>query len=97
MKKILAVLTILFFFVGTQAILLGALYKIQSWEFPTIGGETINLIAVGLVLEGTALTLLLLKNTWSENTPKERLELDENRLREAERLELDKNEDELLL
>jgi len=97
MKKILAVLTILFFFVGTQMILLGALYKIQSWEMPEIGGQTINLLAVGLVLEGTALTLLLLKNTWSEITPEERLELDESRLREAARQERVKDEDEHLL
>ena len=37
--------------VGAALVMLGALYKIQSWEMPTLGGMEINLLTVGLVTE----------------------------------------------
>ncbi len=37
--------------VGAALVMLGALYKIQSWEMPVIGGQEINLLTVGLVTE----------------------------------------------
>lgn len=97
MKKLLLILTIAFFFFGTQAILLGALYKIQSWEMPAIGGLEINLLAIGLVMEGIALTLMVLKNYWPEIASEERLELEDHRLPKVEKAEPVKREDELLL
>tara|TARA_X000000950_G_C13420863_1_gene460049 strand:+ start:55 stop:348 length:294 start_codon:yes stop_codon:yes gene_type:complete len=97
MKSLLSVLTIVFFFIGTQLVLLGALYKIQSWEMPAIGGLTINILAIGLVMEGIAFTLLALKNSWSQIVQEERLELDEQRLDKVAEPEPLKNEDDLLL
>ena len=37
--------------VGASLVMLGALYKIQSWEMPVIGGMVIDLLTVGLVTE----------------------------------------------
>ena len=37
--------------VGASLVMLGALYKIQSWEMPVIGGLVIDLLTVGLVTE----------------------------------------------
>lgn len=97
MRKLLSILTIALFFIGTQAILLGALYKIQSWEMPEIGGLTINLLAVGLVIEGTALTLMILKNNWSDIASEERLTLDGDRLQKIEKRESLRSDEDLFL
>ena len=37
--------------VGAALVMLGALYKIQSWEMPQVGGIELNLLTVGLVVE----------------------------------------------
>ena len=37
--------------VGASLVMLGALWKIQSWEMPVIGGVVIDLLTVGLVTE----------------------------------------------
>jgi hypothetical protein len=37
--------------VGAAVVMLGALYKIQSWEMPTIGGVTFDLLTIGLGVE----------------------------------------------
>ena len=37
--------------VGAAAVMAGALYKIQSWEMPVIGGAKIDLLTLGLVTE----------------------------------------------
>ncbi len=37
--------------VGAAVVMLGALYKIQSWEMPTVGGATIDLLTLGLGVE----------------------------------------------
>ncbi len=37
--------------VGAAAVMAGALYKIQSWEMPVIGGMKIDLLTLGLITE----------------------------------------------
>ncbi len=37
--------------VGAALVMLGALYKINSWPMPSIGGASINLLSVGLITE----------------------------------------------
>ncbi len=37
--------------IGASLVMLGALYKIQSWNMPEIGGMKIDLLTVGLVTE----------------------------------------------
>ncbi len=37
--------------VGAAIVMLGALYKIQSWEMPTIGGVKFDLLTIGLGVE----------------------------------------------
>ena len=37
--------------VGAALVMLGALYKIQSWEQPEIGGIKVDLLTVGLITE----------------------------------------------
>ncbi len=37
--------------VGASLVMLGALYKIQSWEMPIVAGMTVDLLTVGLVTE----------------------------------------------
>lgn len=37
--------------VGAALVMLGALYKIQSWEMPEVGGIKLDLLTVGLVVE----------------------------------------------
>ncbi|MFK8100988.1 MAG: gliding motility protein GldL [Saprospiraceae bacterium] len=44
--------------VGAAAVMIGALYKIQSWEMPMIGGMKIDLLTVGLLTEAFLFTLL---------------------------------------
>lgn len=44
--------------IGATLVMLGALYKIQSWEMPNIGGVEINLLTVGLVTEAILFAML---------------------------------------
>lgn len=44
--------------VGAAVVMLGALYKIQSWEMPTIGGVTIDLLTLGLGVEAFLFLLI---------------------------------------
>jgi hypothetical protein len=44
--------------IGASLVMLGALYKIQSWEMPEIGGRTLDLLTVGLVTEAILFALL---------------------------------------
>ncbi len=44
--------------VGAALVMLGALYKIQSWEMPKIGGVKFDLLTVGLMTEAFLFTLL---------------------------------------
>ncbi|PPK85319.1 protein involved in gliding motility GldL [Neolewinella xylanilytica] len=44
--------------VGAAVVMLGALYKIQSWEMPTIGGVTIDLLTLGLGVEAGLFLLI---------------------------------------
>jgi hypothetical protein len=44
--------------IGAALVMRGALYKIQSWEMPNIGGFTINLLTVGLVTEAILFAML---------------------------------------
>lgn len=37
--------------VGASLVMLGALWKIQSWEMPNIGGITVDMLTVGLIVE----------------------------------------------
>ncbi len=61
--------------IGIKSSLLGALYKIQSWESPTIGGTKLNLLLLGLLLtSGGAMLVLAAKLMKKED----RLELDPN-------------------
>ncbi len=43
---------------GASAVMLGALYKIQSWEMPVIGGMKIDLLTLGLVIEAVIFAFL---------------------------------------
>lgn len=44
--------------IGASLVMLGALYKIQSWEMPEIGGMKLDLLTVGLVTEAILFALL---------------------------------------
>lgn len=44
--------------IGAALVMLGALYKIQSWEMPHIGGMKVDLLTVGLLTEAFLFTLL---------------------------------------
>ncbi|MEM6395810.1 MAG: gliding motility protein GldL [Bacteroidota bacterium] len=44
--------------IGAALVMLGALYKIQSWQMPNIGGVEINLLTVGLVTEAILFAFL---------------------------------------
>ena len=46
--------------VGASIVMLGALYKIQSWEMPTIGGVTFDLLTIGLGVEAFLFLLIAL-------------------------------------
>lgn len=83
MKTICKVLGILLILFGSQAVLLGALYKIQSWEMPTIGGSKIELLLVGLLVASSGTFLLLAASLMKKKAPLERLDLDENRIPES--------------
>jgi hypothetical protein len=43
---------------GASAVMLGALYKIQSWEMPVLGGQKIDLLTLGLVIEAVIFAFL---------------------------------------
>ncbi len=43
---------------GASAVMLGALYKIQSWEMPVLGGQKIDLLTLGLVVEAVIFAFL---------------------------------------
>ena len=44
--------------VGASLVMLGALWKIQSWEMPMIAGMRVDLLTVGLVTEAILFALL---------------------------------------
>ncbi len=44
--------------IGAALVMMGALFKIQSWEMPTFGGIRFDLLTVGLVTEALLFTLL---------------------------------------
>jgi hypothetical protein len=44
--------------VGAAIVMLGALYKLQSWEMPTIGGVKFDLITIGLGVEALLFALI---------------------------------------
>lgn len=44
--------------VGASLVMLGALWKIQSWEMPIIAGMRVDLLTVGLVTEAILFALL---------------------------------------
>ena len=44
--------------VGAAIVMLGALYKLQSWEMPTIGGIKFDLITIGLGVEAALFALI---------------------------------------
>ncbi|CAH0999049.1 hypothetical protein LEM8419_00344 [Neolewinella maritima] len=46
--------------IGAAIVMLGALYKIQSWEMPTIGGVTFDLLTIGLGVEAFLFVLIAL-------------------------------------
>ncbi len=46
--------------IGAAIVMLGALYKIQSWEMPTIGGQTFDLLTIGLGVEAFLFVLIAL-------------------------------------
>jgi len=43
---------------GASAVMLGALYKIQSWEMPVLGGVKVDLLTLGLVIEAVIFAFL---------------------------------------
>ena len=46
--------------IGAAIVMLGALYKIQSWEMPSIGGVTFDLLTIGLGVEAFLFVLIAL-------------------------------------
>jgi len=44
--------------VGAAIVMLGALYKLQSWEMPTFGGIKFDLITIGLGVEAALFALI---------------------------------------
>jgi hypothetical protein len=71
--------------IALQIVLLGALYKIQSWEPPHIAGTQVDLLLLGLLLTSGGICLVLA--AWLMKT-EDRLELDPNRVpRSAEKVE----------
>jgi hypothetical protein len=44
--------------IGAAIVMLGALYKIQSWEMPSIGGVTFDLLTIGLGVEAFLFALI---------------------------------------
>jgi len=44
--------------VGAALVMVGALYKIQSWEMPTIGGIKVDMLSVGLITEAILFLML---------------------------------------
>ena len=44
--------------IGAALVMLGALYKIQSWQMPTLAGIEVNLLTVGLVTEAILFAFL---------------------------------------
>jgi len=44
--------------VGAAAVMAGALYKIQSWEMPVIGGQKFDLLTIGLIVEAVIFLFL---------------------------------------
>ncbi len=43
---------------GASAVMLGALYKIQSWEMPVVAGMKVDLLTLGLVIEAVIFAFL---------------------------------------
>lgn len=43
---------------GATLVMIGALYKIQSWEMPSFGGVTIDMLSVGLITEAILFGML---------------------------------------
>lgn len=71
--------------IALQIVLLGALYKIQSWEPPHIAGNQVDLVLLGLLLTSGGVCLALA--AWLIKA-EERMELDPNRVpRSAEKAE----------
>ncbi len=96
-KKTLKILVIIFSLLGFQALLIGALYRIQSWEMPSVGGVDLNLLGIGIILIGLALNLMVLQSNWRKTRPTKRLELDGDGLQSMELKDKLKKEEELLL
>jgi len=44
--------------VGAAAVMAGALFKIQSWEMPVIGGMKFDLLTIGLIVEAVIFLFL---------------------------------------
>lgn len=43
---------------GATLVMVGALYKIQSWEMPSFGGVTVDMLSVGLITEAILFFML---------------------------------------
>lgn len=91
MKTLLKTATVFAFLLGGQVILLGALYKIQSWSPPVISGIEVDLLSCGifLIIGGIALIIgriaLDFANQEAEQQ-EEQLDLSEEKLKQyAER------------
>lgn len=75
--KIVGVLAL---FIGISTVLLGTLFKIQSWEMPQIGGIYIDLLTIGVSLNIFGIGLFLLAALWPKPASADRFELDETRI-----------------
>jgi len=77
MKRVLNTIGYVLIVVALQIVLLGALYKIQSWEMPYIGGNKVDLIVLGVLLVSGGSMLVLAAKLMKKE---ERLELDPDRI-----------------
>ena len=95
MKTLFSIVAAVCLFIGPQALLLGALYRIQSWEMPQLGGMHLDLIVVGVLVTAGGAAALFARNIVGRATKEDRLELDDHRITKSPVEQLRNNDDDL--
>lgn len=67
--------------IGSQALLLGALYKIQNWSSPHIFGMELDVLFCGIILSLVGVALIVIGKRRTNDV----LELDEKKVKPTER------------
>lgn len=80
MKRLIKIAGVIALFIGTSTVLLGAVYKIQSWGMPQTGGVYIDLLTIGVSLNIFGVGLFLLGTILPKPASVDRFELDETRI-----------------